>query len=69
MLRERSVRLDLQPYDLTDHKAPALPTEPEGCHTTSARPMVGDKAHNIHPMKKDVKKKSISPPLWEMRAW
>jgi hypothetical protein len=22
-----------------------------------------------HPMKKDVKKKSFSPPLWEMRAW
>jgi hypothetical protein len=22
-----------------------------------------------HPMKKDVKKKSISPPLWEMRVW
>src|ERR1700688_3960110 len=40
MLRERSIRLDLQPYDLTARKAPALPTEPEGCHTTSARPMV-----------------------------
>jgi hypothetical protein len=22
-----------------------------------------------HPMKRDVKKKSFSPPLWEMRAW
>ena len=22
-----------------------------------------------HPMKKDVKEKSFSPPLWEMRAW
>jgi hypothetical protein len=23
----------------------------------------------IHPMKEDVKRKSISPPLWEMRKW
>ena len=25
--------------------------------------------HSAHPMKEDVKEKSFSPPLWEMRAW
>jgi hypothetical protein len=25
--------------------------------------------HYAHPMKEDVKRKSISPPLWEMRKW
>jgi hypothetical protein len=25
--------------------------------------------HNTYPMKEDVKGKSFSPPLWEMRVW
>jgi hypothetical protein len=25
--------------------------------------------HYTHPMKEDVKRKSFSPPLWEMRKW
>jgi hypothetical protein len=25
--------------------------------------------HYTHPMKEDVKGKSFSPPLWEMRVW
>ena len=43
MLRERSVRLDLQPYELTD-RSPGFANRTEGGHTTSARPMVGAKS-------------------------
>src|ERR1700693_5892022 len=35
-------RFIYNPTPQPPRKAPALPTEPEGCHTTSARPMVGE---------------------------
>jgi hypothetical protein len=49
MLRERSVRFDLQPYDITDHKAPGFATEPEGCHTIFARRIAPEVARYSEP--------------------
>src|ERR1700732_4562564 len=60
MLRERSVLLDIQPYELT----PVLPTEPsEGCTPPLPDRRLVINRHITHPKRGDVKQKHFSSAL------